>query len=176
MIGHSGLPHGTAYPYQACDIGLSSGPVLRQWSATERRFVDLPLPLGAIVASCVITDAVPMESPRALNVDRRAHLSVSDDALVLYRPDTPAGWTHRSVSDQRPYGDYRPGRWAWLLDNVKPTTDRCPACWGYGWDLATFDPTEGLTASARPCATCDGAGACDPVPAKGRQGVWEWTP
>lgn len=42
------------------------------------------------------------------------------------------------ISDQLPYGDWTPGRWAWRLDDIEP--------------------------------------CCDPIPAKGKQGVWRWTP
>jgi hypothetical protein len=45
-------------------------------------------------------------------------------------------------------------------------TDRCPACWG------------GERAPVCGCPCCDGRArsGCDPVPAKGRQGLWTWDP
>lgn len=54
----------------------------------------------------------------------------------LYIHDRPAryGSIGRSVNDQKPFGDFAPGRYAWLLDNVRPI---------------------------------------GPVPARGRQGLWE---
>lgn len=39
---------------------------------------------------------------------------------------------------QKPYGDYSPGRFAWLLADIKPLPE--------------------------------------PIPAKGKQGLWNWTP
>ena len=27
-----------------------------------------------------------------------------------------------------------------------------------------------------PCPTCNGKGTCQPIPVKGKQGIWEWTP
>lgn len=73
------------------------------------------------------------------------------------------------VSDQLPYGDFAPGRFAWLLDDVEPTTERCPECWG---EVAhPIEENRGCW-----CSTCGGDGACDPVPANGRHGLWEFEP
>lgn len=136
--------------------------------------LGFPMPLGAIVASCTLAACVPMVAPRALNDDRTAHLSVTPQSLVLYEPtpNTAANWTHRSMQDQMPYGDFAPGRWAWLLEDVKPTTERCPACWGAGGDYEEIDGEEWDWA----CDVCEGALVCPPVPAKGAQRIWWWTP
>ncbi len=66
------------------------------------------------------------------------------------------------------------GRWAWMLGDIKPTTERCPACWGVG--LSGFSLPPGAPMSVLRCRTCEGVGTCAPVPAKGRQKVWRWTP
>jgi hypothetical protein len=83
----------------------------------------LPLPLGVIVANCTLVDVVPVE-----------------DVLcrVQIRPrDYDTGYYLWSVDDsERAFGDYTPGRYAWLLADVRP-----------------IDP---------------------PIPATGRQGLWEW--
>lgn len=106
-----------------------------------------PLPLGAIVATCTLVDVVPMMEGSGLAL-------YGQSALVLDLPhegDLPhqqgGHWligvndlTHGKptrVEDQRPYGDFAPGRYAWLLADIVP---------------------------------------CDPIPAKGKQGLWEWTP
>lgn len=57
-------------------------------------------------------------------------------ALVVWAPCEHGGIEPIDVSDQQPYGDFAPGRWAWLLDHVEQLPQ--------------------------------------PVPAKGRQGVWNW--
>jgi hypothetical protein len=147
--------------------------------------------LGSIVASCVIEDAVPMVSSLGTTTWRemessgvRRWVSVGPtrqdradgrDAVrlrLVWLDDD--GWLHsEEITDQIPYGTWERGRWAWLLGDVKPTTERCPACWGQPGDaLYTGSGQPGYG----PCPTCNGAGVCGPVPAKGRQGVWEWTP
>jgi len=74
-------------------------------------------------------------------------------------PTTEIHWDH----SQRPYGDFTPGRWAWLLDDIAPTTERCPWCVDWGYERVG-------------CPVCEDDGQCEPVPAKGRQGFWRWTP
>ncbi len=89
------------------------------------------LPLGAIVATATLVDVVPIvaiEDERASG----AILDVARDRLLLWRsPLDP-----QDVSDQRPYDDFTPGRWAWLLADVVKLPD--------------------------------------PIPCRGRQGLWEW--
>lgn len=84
------------------------------------------------------------------------------------------------VSDQLPYGDFTAGRWAWLLDDVKPTTERCPACMGKVHPTGLLRPGEqamGRTyGDLIPCPQFFRAGTCPPIPAKGRQGLWTWAP
>lgn len=90
-------------------------------------------------------------------------------AAALYPRGMERGDLSVDVSDQLPYGDFAPGRYAWLLDDVKPTTERCPACWGEG--AHPIGEERGCW-----CSVCDGDAACDPIPAKGRQRLWEWMP
>lgn len=117
-------------------------------------------PLGAIVATATLTDCVPMV--RCVERDDpwvSAHLCLGPpgDYLELW---CDGELYDLDVTDQLPYGDFAPGRWAWLLDEVTPTTVLCPWCGGFVAD----------------CLVCDGAGSCDPVPAKGRQRLWRWSP
>lgn len=156
------------------------------------------LPLGAIVATCTLADVVPII----------AH--DSEEAEATWPPErrvcvlrTPGKWCGQAdalivgggqpkliVPNQEPYGDFTPGRYAWLLEDVKPTTERCPACWGNGADDARANDCDprcdgrhedgaGRALCPRgpePCSTCDGTGRCDPVSTRGRQGLWTWTP
>lgn len=119
------------------------------------------LPLGAIVASGVLADCVPMRGqledeepiPHALVLDH-------DGAALFFEGDPFAIDLRR----QLPYGDFRPGRWAWLFEDVKPTSERCPACWGED--------------HCRVCGAHPGmrSRGVDPIPATGRQRIWRWEP
>lgn len=108
----------------------------------------LDLPLGAVVATCTLADVVPILTVGDA-VDGQAHVVQSrqrPDRTYLYRPSvghhSTGGevfdhfeWDPTEVTDQLPFGDFTPGRYAWLLTDITP---------------------------------------CDPVPAKGRQGLWDW--
>lgn len=117
---------------------------------------------GAVVATAELVDCVPITNDPA---DTFPFVLKLYDLWLVHRAAAP-----ERISDQLPYGDFRPGRWAWLLDDIKSTAERCPACWG------NRDRIEWI--QGRPlwgaCVTCDGAGSCDPIPARGRQGLWEW--
>lgn len=165
----------------------------------ESRGVSRALPLGAVVASAVLTDCVPIEDLDGdifecptLDYGKVLYVRSTDDeyALVVDRHAVEPQ-LDVDVSDQLPYGDFSPGRWALLLDDVKPTTERCPWCWGdtdcpycegakveIGSDGEPVGECGGCDGSGYdPCPVCDVHGTCDPVPARGQQAVpWEWTP
>ena len=92
------------------------------------------LPLGAIVATATLTDYLPM-----VDTDHRGHhlRSLLICPSGLFRSDRSSQDDDYDLTDQLPYGWFAPGRWAWMLDDIK---------------------------------------LCDLVPAKGKQGVWEWLP
>ena len=86
----------------------------------ERAFRSLDVPFGSVVATCELVDVVPVTVEEQWSSFIGAH-----------------GRTWK-LFEQRPYGDFTPGRYAWLLADVKPLDD--------------------------------------PVPAKGKQGLWSWEP
>lgn len=195
------------------------GPHGRRWdetagtSATEQGSAIL-LPLGAVVASAVLTDCVPMVA----ECDLSAHRGGTNPLIAIANPDlhgSLATWLSyvpnavspgryidkdrsESLRSQLPFGDFTPGRWALLLDDIAPTTDRCPWCWGNSviqtaaigeqvvscpscgvdrWHGYGPCSTCGAAGTASECPACHGAGRCDPIPARGQQAVpWEWTP
>lgn len=120
---------------EAWEVGrLDPGAPRRLWQGSGPIH---DLPLGAVVAVADLVDVVPMidgslgwtedsDTPPAALV-----LSWDTSAMLV---DTRATGPFPDYSDQLPYGDFAPGRYAWLLDNVRPI---------------------------------------DPVPAKGRLGLWE---
>ena len=144
--------------------------VMREYGKLSYRDGRLScLPLGAIVASATLTDCVPM-------VDTNDRKGLSPTLLIcpsgLYRSDRDSSQPDYDRTDQLPYGDFAPGRWAWLLDDVKPTTERCPACWGTGWNRPVY-LDGGFHQVNHPCKTCSHVGSCPPISWKGKQRVWE---
>lgn len=123
------------------DLGLEIGP-FRVTRGTEGWHISGPepvygyarLPLGAIVATATLIDVVPMIDDDTITTAPYLRLSPSG-TLALRTQDAPEQRSPLDVSDQAPYGDYAPGRYAWLLTDIEP---------------------------------------CDPIPAKGKQGLWTW--
>jgi hypothetical protein len=149
------------------DVPMIGGWEVSQYTMKDADGVEHDLFVGGIVATCRLADVVPIVARDAGQVEGRF---ITEDAVLVTPGDVPV-W--RDLADQRPWGDFTPGRWAWLLDDVKPTTERCPAC-GRFWIGAEHGAIYDL--ALPPCSTCGSTGRCEPVPAQGRQGVWEWTP
>lgn len=92
------------------------------------------MPLGAVVATCKLADCLPMVDPRPPNepADLAPALWIVP-GVPLRRVDcrlNPHGYhpiTITNVEDQRPYGDFALGRWAWFLENVKALPEPAPA-------------------------------------------------
>lgn len=142
---------------------------------------NVPLPLGAIVASCVLTDCVPIVDETGEHA-AEVYKTIGGNGLAIQRltgdGSRPEHVHTEWITDQLPFGDFSPGRYAWLLSDVRPTTERCPRCMGEKY-VETWNHTgvpNALNPGTRsiPCPTCEGRGSCDPVPARGRQGLWEW--
>jgi ASCH domain len=144
-----------------------------------------PLVFGAVVASCVVTGCVPilgcgerLDEAWARHVAPTTHGELwvwngpSDTENASTGRPT---WLHDDVTDQLPFGDFSPGRYAWMLDDVKPTTERCPQCWGdpsfRNYIVDEHHPHASHHAFAL-CPTCEGAGKCEPVSMRGRQSLF----
>src|SRR5690606_33860366 len=101
----------------------------------ERIGIHAGAPLGAVVATAVVTDALPIVSGDAWMWSDLPLVAVTDmrpphykschpyPALVRF---TAPDETGVDVSDELPLGDYTPGRWAWLLDDVRPLAEPVP--------------------------------------------------
>ncbi len=84
--------------------------------------VSVPLPLGAVVAVCDLVDVVPIVDGAGCR-DGGYHCCVASWGALLHSPlhePWPDGETEHDASDQIPFGDFTPGRYAWLLENVRP--------------------------------------------------------
>lgn len=110
------------------------------WS--ERMPAPWELPLGAVVCTMVVTDALPMGHTGEGGAIRTIDIDF-DGTLWIVEPQTDEEYEaeieadHREITDQLPFGDYSPGRWGWLLEAIHP---------------------------------------CEPIPVRGRQGVFELPP
>lgn len=175
LIGQRILIHATKQrPVSLYDVGLvASHDKDGAWTLWRQEpgpsSPPIPLPLGAIVGSAVLGEPLPI-------VDQyRSGSTVADlpeegrfaAGLWLLGPNTPANGYPTLIEDQRPYGDWSPGRWAWPLHDAAPVQERCPNCWGDG------EVGEGLNPYGYPigCRVCKHLGHRDPIPAKGRQQI-----
>lgn len=141
--------HGTADCFCPGADGLSGAPLVFPFEIAEICSVHgADVPLQAVIARCELLDVVPIiERDDTLAVAWSAHVAVAPGSgrLVHWKGRTAHDgamgrptWVTQDVEDQRHLGDFTPGRYAWLLD-----------------DIAPFD---------------------EPVPARGYQRLWEWTP
>jgi hypothetical protein len=134
-------------PWCASDRGFAS-PVLDHWDTTEQRFVTYRLALGAIVATCMLVDVAPIGDtaddgdafPRLVVIPKRPPLFRSTapyPSLVYFDDPMEEG---RDVSSEEPYGDFTPGRFAWLLTDIQPLPEPVPFKGGQGltkeWEAA----------------------------------------
>lgn len=99
-----------------------------------RRVVGEALPLGCVIATAKLVAALPILD-NADGIDRGVrHVSIDDDGDVLawslgYDAVVTAYWVGNHVGDKNEaaFGDYSPGRWAWLLDEVEQLPEPVPA-------------------------------------------------
>lgn len=107
---------------------------------------ELRLPLGAVVAVARFVEALPMVDGTAPFVkgqqprDCAIALYRTEADIISYHPDDDEapGWQRHfdrrgrlhPLDDQLPYGDYRPGRFGWLLDNIRRLPEPIP-CTGF---------------------------------------------
>ncbi|HVM07165.1 MAG TPA: ASCH domain-containing protein [Acidimicrobiales bacterium] len=86
--------------------------------------VDLDMPLGAVVATAMLVDCVRTE--RILWEPDR--FDVKGNLVEWSRFAGCPSWADARVAEeQRPYGDFSPGRWAWLLRDIMPLEVPIPA-------------------------------------------------
>ncbi len=90
-------------------------------SKSEREYL-IRMPFGSVVATCTLVDILPVESVGCLS-------GVFDDHPTL------------DTEQERYFGNYDPGRFGWVLENVKPLPSPDP-CRGalslWDWDAETY--------------------------------------
>lgn len=95
---------------EICEREPFYGTLARHGFRYGARISTGKLPLGAVVATCTLVDVVPTN---------------------LWRPVTHGNQTWQvppgNMSQEYSFGDYTPGRYAWLLTDVKPLREPIPA-------------------------------------------------
>jgi len=107
-----------------------------------------PLAFGGVVATANLVDCLLMVvtgdegAIRTLDID-------GDDSLWIVEPQTDndvaqqGDLEQHEVTDQLMYGDFTPGRWAWLLDDIVPLDKPIPATGRQGlWNWEKPTPKE----------------------------------
>ncbi len=112
------------------------------------RWEAIRAPLGAVVAVCDLVDVVPIVDPYAWDstaaVESFVVVGNYDWLTVTPMLEAINGSDRRDVSDQLPFGDFTPGRFAWLLGNVRPI-DPVPMKGAQGLRDLPADVAEAIT-------------------------------
>ena len=133
---------GATPPEVGLRLGVDAPVTTSEFLVAEGwRLLDLcneeahPLPLGAVVCTVVVDDALPIvprvgssTGPAEWNGHHRFFSAPHEGYLTK-----TTRYELRGYATQLPLGDFTPGRWGWMLTDPRP---------------------------------------CDPVPCKGRQGVF----
>ena len=84
-----------------------------------------PLPLGAFVARCRLADCLPIVNGRMTGAISQPYLLVYGDGVlgICRHEDEFAEW----VDAEKSFGDFTPGRFAWVLEDVEGIWPPVPA-------------------------------------------------
>lgn len=109
-----------------------SDPIWRQTMKSlgidyEKGFKISPLPHGAVIATCRIVDCKMISTM---------------PTVAFNRPDVYY-YTEGMPDQEKAFGDYTPGRYAWLLDDVRMLPEPVPARGMPG--IWNWTPPEGVT-------------------------------
>lgn len=139
-------PQGTRVPKRATTPTLffpHAGPHGRPWdrtlgtSATEQG-TAMYLPLGAIVATATVTGTLPMVDMLDPHPDTGAIVIHHGTNAWVYEEGATVDDV-RNIADQLPYGDFTPGRFGWLLNDIEPLDEPVPFRGGQGLSR-TWEP------------------------------------
>ena len=82
-----------------------------------------PMPLGAVVATAVLADCLPVIGPGDEIDLSRPYIARSRERLYEWLEDEP----QVEITEQEPYGDFTPGRWGWVLEEIEKLPEPVPA-------------------------------------------------
>jgi hypothetical protein len=125
-------------------LGYGDGWKLQYPNAGDPGFPDdgihPDLPFGALIGTVELYDCVPIVDDADDFADPVGCVEVTPNrtGLLLW----PAGATEheetRDVTDQLPYGDFTPGRWAWLTRNPVLFDEPRPMRGAQHWQTVTL--------------------------------------
>lgn len=131
-----------AFPRADRDLCLTNNVFFSVLKQHISRVADLPR--GAVIATARLVDVVPIIKPEK-TIRGVKYVSIDPDGIVrVWEPTLLAG-VPGHVADIQPneheasFGDYTPGRYAWLLDRVVKLPEPIPARGSLGlwnWDGA----------------------------------------
>lgn len=113
------------------------------------------LPLGAVVATARLAACCPIGGPYSFStglVEGERSPTAGTDVIVDHGSSFLGSrlildrWDDRNeiIDDQLPYGDFTPGRWAWMLEDVEPRRKPLPWKGQQGiWNIPHRDDEEG---------------------------------
>lgn len=107
--------HGDHYGEWRLSLG-ESVPIIHALSLPYRWH---PLPLGAVVCTVAVDDALPILGEYG-EVHEKELTIGPGPMLTAYRHY--CDWQGTGYDDQLPLGDFTPGRWGWLLSDPQPCT------------------------------------------------------
>lgn len=97
----------------------------------------VPLPYGAVVGTAELVDCVPIygldDKPGSgvthyiTECTHDGNLPHQQGGLWLIGSGKPNNGSPTRIEDQRPYGDYTPGRYGWLLTDIRTLSVPVPA-------------------------------------------------
>lgn len=101
----------------------------RPLMATEQRGVlREKLSLGAVVAVARLVDVLPIVGPDSpCTYPRMLWNDTTSRYLTIASLNDAGGWDSLDVTDQLPFGDFTPGRYGWLLEDIEPLSPPVPA-------------------------------------------------
>ncbi len=115
MTSHRGplaIHAAKTYPREAQDLGRSS--MVRRCLADQ----PLTLPLGVVIATCVLLDCAPTE------LMKWAPPELPTDCLM---GKWPLGFEMADPAQEYCFGNYEPNRFAWLLGSIERLPEPDPA-------------------------------------------------
>lgn len=113
-LARAGMPCACGCPGERhSHVGCFDCPCLR-WTPSWR--------LGSVIALTSVDDCLPMVAWNDDRLDVSDFLQVEPRALIVFRGRT----SEADVTAEREWGDYRPGRHAWLLGQPCVLERPCP--------------------------------------------------